>query len=392
MAVFALYAEYFLSLWSKETCAPRLQEEWSPQNPTLGQCSITAFLVQDLFGGEVYGVLRPGGNYHCYNVIDGVAIDLTSAQFLDEVLCYEDNPIQERTVHFAKEEKKARYERLRQKLLFKVTEKPIDKAHAKKVFADYTALFDMQDVKIRLKVDHTERVADFAKQIAQSLGADTDFAWMLGLLHDIGRFEQLKQYGTFKDAESVDHAELGADILFVKGKIDEFFPADTAWAFLQNERAAGKVMPDWKTVTEQAIRFHNKLTVPDDFDEVTALYARILRDADKVDIFRVLTEPPYDDRNARIAEGARAGTIAPARDEGMVCVREHRCVPRTFRQTDFENLMAQCCMAFELEFPKSRELVHAQGYLDALLHLELADESLQAQLDEIKLELEHTKE
>lgn len=48
--------------------------------------------MQDLFGGKVYGVLRPDGNYHCYNEIDGVVFDLTSEQFGNEVLDYRQNP------------------------------------------------------------------------------------------------------------------------------------------------------------------------------------------------------------------------------------------------------------------------------------------------------------
>ena len=101
-----------LQVWCEYTCAPRLRDEWSPDNITLGQCSITAFLVQDIFGGRVYGVLRPGGNYHCYNEVDGHVFDLTSEQFGEERLSYEDNPEQFREVHFQKEEKRQRYEYL----------------------------------------------------------------------------------------------------------------------------------------------------------------------------------------------------------------------------------------------------------------------------------------
>ena len=93
-----------------------MRDNWSPKNKTLGQCSITAFLAQDIFGGTVYGILRPGGNYHCYNVIGDCLFDLTSEQFGDEVLCYADNPVQSRDVHFAKEEKRLRYEFLRKAL------------------------------------------------------------------------------------------------------------------------------------------------------------------------------------------------------------------------------------------------------------------------------------
>lgn len=64
----------------------------------------------------MYGILRPGGNYHCYNVVDGHVFDLTSEQFGGEALCYEGNPEQSRQVHFAKEEKYRRYLLLKQRL------------------------------------------------------------------------------------------------------------------------------------------------------------------------------------------------------------------------------------------------------------------------------------
>ena len=65
---------------------------------------------------QVYGVPRSDGNYHCYNVVGEVKFDLTSEQFGDEVLVYEGNPEQFREVHFAKEEKKLRYEYLKEQL------------------------------------------------------------------------------------------------------------------------------------------------------------------------------------------------------------------------------------------------------------------------------------
>lgn len=103
-------------IWCAETCTPRMRDKWTSENKTFGQCSITAFLAQDIFGGEVYGILRAGGNYHCYNVIGDCVFDLTSEQFGEEKLCYENNPVQSREVHFAKEEKRLRYEYLKSEL------------------------------------------------------------------------------------------------------------------------------------------------------------------------------------------------------------------------------------------------------------------------------------
>ena len=104
-------------IWCAETCAPRMRDQWTPENPTYGQCSITAFLVQDLFGGRVYGVPRKDGSFHCFNAVEDCVFDLTSEQFGDEALNYEGCPEQLREVHFAREEKRQRYLTLRKRLL-----------------------------------------------------------------------------------------------------------------------------------------------------------------------------------------------------------------------------------------------------------------------------------
>lgn len=101
-----------MEIWCADTCTARLRKDWSDTNRTLGQCSITAFLAQDIFGGEVYGIPRPGGYFHCYNVIGDTVFDLTSEQFGDEKLCYEGNAVQSREEHFNDPGKKERYELL----------------------------------------------------------------------------------------------------------------------------------------------------------------------------------------------------------------------------------------------------------------------------------------
>ncbi|MBO4419898.1 MAG: hypothetical protein J5789_08770 [Oscillospiraceae bacterium] len=111
-----LYAS-LLDCWCAETCAPRMRERWSPENPTLGQCSITAFLAQDLFGGIVWGIPLPDGGFHCFNEACGGVFDLTSEQFGGGILDYADASIQHREDHFAKREKYERYLLLKQRLL-----------------------------------------------------------------------------------------------------------------------------------------------------------------------------------------------------------------------------------------------------------------------------------
>ena len=110
------YYDLLSDIWCAETCAPRMRKDWTPDNRTLGQCSITAFLIQDIYGGKVYGVPLGDGNFHCFNDVNGCVFDLTSEQFGDTRLDYTNCPEQDRAVHFAKAEKKERYELLKERL------------------------------------------------------------------------------------------------------------------------------------------------------------------------------------------------------------------------------------------------------------------------------------
>ena len=230
----------------------------------------------------------------------------------------------------------------------------IDRKRAKEAFLAYTDRYDSSNRMIQHKVDHTFRVADNCEEIALSLDMNqelVDFAFFLGLLHDIGRFEQVKRYGTFVDSVSVDHAEFGADLLFVEGLIRDY-PIE-------------ELSQDSLNLLETAIRLHNKLNLPKELDLLTKRFCDLIRDADKVDIFRVVSELSFEER---IGSSRKLfGDADEASEDVMACVFQHRCVPREIRKTRFEGHLSHCCMAFELVFEKSREIAQEQGYLKRML-------------------------
>ena len=102
-------------IWCEYTCTPRLRKEWSPDNKTCGACTITCLLVQDIFGGEIYGVYVDG-NVHCFSKINDVIFDLTSEQFGDKKLNYTLEHPQSRELHLSNPDKKERYAYLLHKL------------------------------------------------------------------------------------------------------------------------------------------------------------------------------------------------------------------------------------------------------------------------------------
>lgn len=230
----------------------------------------------------------------------------------------------------------------------------IDHTETISVFQNYTKDYDEALKDIDRKILHTFRVAKTAELIARGLGMesdDIDLAWFLGILHDTGRFEQERRYGTYIDSISVDHAELGADILFVDGLIDRYPTQD---------------LPEgWRGLCETAVRLHNKLELPTDLDPRTHLFCQLIRDADKTDIFRVIATTSFDEIAGK---GRSRYTDEPeAGEELMACVYAHQCVPRKLAKSVFDNTITYCCMAFDLDLEVTRKIVKEQGFLLKIL-------------------------
>ena len=92
----------------------------------------------------------------------------------------------------------------------------IDRDRAPEAFKTYTDAYDAANPRIALKIEHTYHVAETCDAVAREQGwapEDIDLAWLCGLLHDMGRLEQLRRWDTFKDAESMSHAALGVEVL-----------------------------------------------------------------------------------------------------------------------------------------------------------------------------------
>lgn len=229
----------------------------------------------------------------------------------------------------------------------------IDRAKVKQAFANYVSKYNAEDEKIKLKIIHTYKVADICDQISDSLSLDAtdkDIAWILGMLHDVGRFEQIRQYGTFNDAISVDHAKFGADLLFNEGLLEEFVP--------------GLLQDTERDLIELAIRQHNAYRIVDGLSERELLFCKIIRDADKVDIFRVNVETRMED----IYDVSTEQLLSEAfTEEVMAAFDEEHCILKSIRKTSVDHLVGHISLAFELEFAISLQIVVKQGYLDQML-------------------------
>ncbi len=228
----------------------------------------------------------------------------------------------------------------------------------------------MKDPKIRLKADHTFRVAELCEKIAKSLDfvpEDIDTAWLCGLLHDIGRFEQIRIYNTFRDSDSVDHAQLSADLLFRDGMIREY-----------TEDA--KQYP----VIEKAIRCHNVYRLPESLSDRELLFCRVLRDADKIDILRVNRETPLTEIYNLPEEAFRTSAIS---DEVYEDILAHHDVNRAHSRTGIDFLMGHIAFVFGLVYPVSFRLVREQGYLDQMLAIESENEQTRQRMERIRLEV-----
>lgn len=251
----------------------------------------------------------------------------------------------------------------------------INRKNVINAFAEYVRNYDPSDEKIKLKIDHTYRVAGLCQRIAESLGLsepDVDIAWLLGMLHDIGRFEQIRRFGTFNDVQSVDHAEFGADLLFKEGLIRKFaegYYEECELARSGNEEAEQIIKNNEHHnkdtgLLEMAIRQHNKYRVKEDLTERQRMFCDILRDADKVDIFKVNADIPMEIIYDVTTEELKNGIITK---EVLESFYKKKTVLKSVRKSAVDHIVGHISLLFELVYKESYRQAKEQGYVYKLL-------------------------
>ena len=258
----------------------------------------------------------------------------------------------------------------------------INREHIKKTFQEYTDRYDSTNPKIKLKIDHTYRVANLCEQIAQSLelsAAEVDLAWLSGMLHDVGRFEQLRRYNTFSDAQSIDHARFAVELLYDEGLIVDYVPEISTTELVADARtwrsmgganesptAQSEDMPlsDILQTLRIAIGEHSAYRIQKVLDERTRMFCQILRDADKIDIFRVICDTPMEEVYGFQTKDILRSAITP---EVMQAFYEHHAVLRKLKKCPADYIVAHGSLTFELVYPESLRIAKEQGYLKQMM-------------------------
>ncbi len=221
-------------------------------------------------------------------------------------------------------------------------------------FNRYTSEITSDDPQVRQNLDlkrtHTLRVCDEIVRLSKSLGhtpEQQNFAHVIALFHDLGRFEQYVKYGTYLDRDSVDHARLGVDILQRFGVLENI-----------DSRTA--------TVLRKAVLYHNQRQLPPDEDKNVLYWAQLLRDADKLDIWHIVIEYHRNgkNKNAALDLGLSEDPFVSSKviedlEQGTIVNSSHiRSID------DFKLLLAG--WVYDLNYLPSLQQVKKRGYLRAI--------------------------
>lgn len=209
-------------------------------------------------------------------------------------------------------------------------------------FTDYVSQYDMEDYDIKYKYNHSIRVEKICVALAELLNfnrEDTYIIKTIGLLHDIGRFEQLKLTNSYSDNE-FDHGDYGAMILFKEGLIEKF-----------------NVDSKYYDIIEFAIINHNKYKIEDTLGDRKLMFAKIIRDADKIDIFEAYTY-------------LKAYNITNIDDEVTnevaIQFKKHETINRKIRKTKADLLLSVISFVYDINYKESLKIINEQKYLDEL--------------------------
>lgn len=224
----------------------------------------------------------------------------------------------------------------------------------KQQFFDYADAFidpGVADGPHVLKRDHTLRVCREIVDIGEALGlsgSDLILAQAIALLHDIGRFEQFKRYNTFFDPASINHAALGVEII-------------------EAQRFLDPLAPEEKKLIIDAVKFHNAADLPGDRDGRTLFFMGLIRDADKLDIWKVVIDHYLNhgkkaDKFIELGLEDRGG-YSP---EALQALFERRFVrSAAVKQLNDFKLM-QISWVFDLNFTPTIARVKARQYIEKI--------------------------
>lgn len=243
----------------------------------------------------------------------------------------------------------------------------IDMKRASMAFREYVKPYDITNGKIELKIKHTYRTVEVAKEIAKDLKLNEEqtlLAELIALLHDIGRFEQLRMYNTFKDRDSIDHADLGVEILFEDGVIRNFIE-DTRY----------------DDIIYKAVKNHNKFKIEEGLDEETLLQCKIVRDADKTDIFAILVSDIEKDENILYNyEEVAKQTVTP---EIMEKFENYEQTDRHDFKNEIDDYINIISFLFDYNFITGLKVILENNYIERIMKPVCICEETKEQMEKI---------
>jgi len=214
---------------------------------------------------------------------------------------------------------------------------------AEKIFLDYAEGYDRSNGKIELKIVHTMAVAKGMDRLTEALHLTERqryLAHICAVFHDIGRFEQVRRYDTFLDHLSVDHAWMSCEVLKQEGFLEEL-----------EERERQQVLT--------AIQNHNRFQIEEGLDAETLLLCKLIRDADKSDIFRVFACEDMVDTMGETEEQVAQETVTDAVFQSIMA---HRCIKKEERQTGLDKWVTFLGFFFDFYFKESIVFSMEDGY------------------------------
>lgn len=243
----------------------------------------------------------------------------------------------------------------------------IDLFYARQQFESYLKQYDKADNKIRLKIIHTYGVVHCSWQICKRMGLpqeDTDLAQLIGLLHDIGRFEQVRRYDSF-EPDTMDHAAFGVQLLFEEGKIRDFIQE-----------------PKWDSIIRTAIARHSDFKLDGISDERELLHSRLIRDADKLDNCRVKLNDSIE-----TLLGVSAGEVGRSSisTEVMAQFMSHQSIYSPTRKTKMDYWLSYLAYFFDINFRETLKIIEEHQYVKRLIaRIPYSNPETAAQMKEVK--------
>ena len=222
----------------------------------------------------------------------------------------------------------------------------IDLNKAREIYKEYLSNYDLNNDKIKSKVEHSYRVAKISRKIAKDMNLNEEkqqLAELIGLLHDIGRFKQYETFKNYNVISQFDHGDYGAELL-----------SHEIRKYIETSK--------YDNIIIKAVKNHNKYKIEENLTDEELFFSKLIRDADKIDILYECISIFWKGKEESINQSILSNEMYEQfKKQKLIKIEKDR------NYNTIDDMLITLAYTFDINFKESYKYIKEQDYINKIM-------------------------